>query len=67
MKLVSIHKGWNLSQAQLVRSRLESAGFYAVLINEYTAMVFGGIFPVFVKVPEVEIAEAKEFLAAPAE
>jgi hypothetical protein len=67
MKLISIFKGWNLNEAQLVCSHLESADFHPVLINEYTAMVFGGIFPVFVKVPEIEAAEAKEFLAAPIE
>jgi hypothetical protein len=66
MKLISIYKGWNLSEAQLVCSRLDSAGFYPVLINEYTATMFGGIFPVFVKVPEIEAAAAKEFLNTPA-
>jgi hypothetical protein len=30
-------------------------------------MAFGGIFPVFVKVPEIEATEAKEFLVAPVE
>jgi len=67
MKLISIFKGWNLSEAQLVCSRLESADFHPFLINEYTSMAFGGIFPVFVKVPEIEATEAKEFFAAPVE
>lgn len=67
MKLVSVFKGWNLNEAQLVCSQLESADFHPVLLNEYTAMMFGGIFPVHIKVPEIEAAEAKEFLAAPVE
>jgi len=66
MKLVTIFKAWNLSEAQLVSSRLEAADFNPILVNEYTATVFGGIFPVRVQVPETEAADAKEFLDTPA-
>ena len=71
MKLVSVFKGWNLNEAELVCSRLEAADFHPFVINEYTANMFGGsanaISPVFVQVPEVEAADAEEFLNAPAE
>ena len=66
MKLVTILKGWNLTEARLACARLEAANFNPFLVNEYTAMMFGGIFPVRVQVPEVEAADAKEFLDAPA-
>ncbi len=66
MNLVTIFKGWNLTEARLVCSRLDAADFNPVLVNEYTAMTFGGIFPVRIQVPESEAADAKEFLDAPA-
>jgi hypothetical protein len=62
VKLVIVFKGLNLNKAQLICSRLEAADFNPVLLNEYTATMFGGIFPVFVKVPEIEADDAKEFL-----
>ncbi len=65
MKLVTVFKGWNLNKAQLTCSRLEAADFNPILFNEYTATMFGGVFPVFVKVPEIEAADAKEFLETP--
>ena len=65
MKLVTVFKGWNLATAQLVCSQLEAADFNPILFNEYTAAIFGGVFPVFVKVPEIEAADAKEFLETP--
>ena len=66
MKLITIFKGWNLMEARLACSRLEAADFNPILVNEYTAMVFGGIFPVRVQVPEIESDDAKEFLDTPA-
>ncbi len=65
MKLVTIFKGWNLNKSQLIYSRLEAADFYPILFNEYTATMFGGIFLVFIKVPEIEADDAKEFLKTP--
>ena len=69
MKLVTVFKGWNLNEAELVCSRLEAAGFHASMVNEYAANMFGGstnaLSPVSVQVPESEAADAKEFLDAP--
>jgi hypothetical protein len=69
MDFATIFTGFNLADAQLVHSRLEAAGFHPVVVNEYTAGVFGGganaISPVSVQVPEAEAADAKEFLEAP--
>jgi hypothetical protein len=69
MNLVTIFKGWNLNEAELVRSRLEAAGFHPTVVNEYAANMFGGssnaLSPVSVEVPESEAADAREFLETP--
>lgn len=69
MKLVTVHTAFNPADAQIVRSRLEAAGFQPVVSHELSAlsldgyaMAAGGI---LVQVPEAEAAEAKDFLAAP--
>jgi hypothetical protein len=69
MKMVTIYTGFNPAEAQLVRSRLEAAGFDPFIPNENSAlgtegyaMAVGGI---RVQVPEDQVTEAKEFLAAP--
>ena len=69
MKLVTIFTGFNPAESQLVRSRLEAAGFDPFIPNENSAlgtegyaMAVGGI---RVQVPEDQVADAKEFLAAP--
>ena len=66
MDLVTIFKGWNLTDAELVRARLEAAGFHPILQNEFTANVFGGspntIAPIRVEVPKDEADDAREFL-----
>jgi hypothetical protein len=69
MKLVTIYTGLNPAEAQLVRSRLEAAGFAPFIPNENSALgtegyalAVGGI---WVQVPEDQVAEAKAFLAAP--
>jgi hypothetical protein len=69
MKLVTIFTGFNPAEAQLVRSRLEAAGFDPFIPNENSAlgtegyaMAVGGI---RVQVPEDQVAPVKEFLAAP--
>jgi len=66
MSLITISRAFNPAEAQLVRSRLEAAGFHAVVTNELSAlsldgyaMAAGGI---LVQVPETEAAEAKQFL-----
>ena len=69
MNLVTIFKGWNLNEAELIRSRLEAAGFHPVMVNEYAANMFGGssnaLSPVSVQVPDSEAADAREFLETP--
>lgn len=66
MNLVTISRAFNPADAQLVRSRLEAAGFHPVVAHELSslsldgyAMAAGGI---LVQVPEEEAAEAKVFL-----
>jgi hypothetical protein len=66
MALVTISRAFNPADAHVVRSRLDAAGFHAVVTNELSslsldgyAMAAGGI---LVQVPESEAAEAKQFL-----
>jgi hypothetical protein len=70
MKLITISTNFNLAEAELVRARLEAAGFHPFLANEMAAGWLGGTSTATllrIEVPEAEAAEAKEFLAAPAE
>lgn len=67
MDLVTVFQAFNPADAQLVRSRLEAAGFHAAVMHELSslsmdgyAMAAGGI---LVQVPDAEAADAKEFLA----
>lgn len=69
MQLVTVFQAFSPAEAQLARSRLDAAGFHAVVTHELSAlsiegysMAAGGI---LVQVPEVEAADAKEFLNAP--
>jgi len=68
MDFVTVFNSFNLADAQLVHSRLEAAGFHPVVINEYTAGVFGGganaISPVSIQVPGAEAADVRDFLEA---
>ena len=64
--MVTVSRAFNPADAQLVRSRLEAAGFHAVVTGELSAlsldgyaMAAGGI---LVQVPESEAEEAKQFL-----
>ena len=66
MALVTVSRAFNPADAHVVRSRLDAAGFHAVVTNELSslsldgyAMAAGGI---LVQVPESEAAEAKQFL-----
>lgn len=75
MSLVTVSTAFNPADAQLTRSRLEAAGFHAVVTNELSALSIDGYSlaagGIRVQVPESEAAEAKTFLApqpdAPAE
>ena len=71
MSPTTIYKALNPADAQLVYSRLEAAGFHpfvadeaAALGTEGYALAIGGI---RVQLPQSEAADAREFLAAPAE
>jgi len=68
MQLVTVFSAFNPLEAQVARSRLEAAGFHAVVTHELSAlsiegysMAAGGV---LVQVPDTEAAEAREFLTA---
>jgi Putative prokaryotic signal transducing protein len=70
MKPVVIFKTFNQAEVQLVRSRLEAAGFHPFIANENVAQYLGGLSnatTLCIEVPETEADEAKAFLAAPTE
>lgn len=70
MKLVAVATHFNLPAAELVRARLEAAGFHPFIANENTAGWFGGTSTVAqlrIEVPENEADEAREFLKSSAE
>ena len=68
MNLVTVFTSFSPAEAQLMRSRLEAAGFQAFVKNELSAlsmdgyaMAAGGI---LVQVPAEEFEEARAYLAA---
>lgn len=71
MELVTVSTQFNPAQAQLVRSRLEAAGFHAFVKNEIAGMVFEaytmGVGGIQIQVPETEATDAREFLEKSAE
>ncbi len=66
MTFITIFKGFNPAEAQLVRSRLEAANFHPFVADELSALSIDGYAlaagGIRVQVPEAEAAEAKEFL-----
>ena len=68
MNLATVLSAFNPADAQLVRSRLEAAGFHAVVAHELSALSMDGYAlaagGILVQVPDEEAADAKEFLAA---
>jgi hypothetical protein len=66
MSPVTIFKAFNPAEAQLVRSRLEAAGFHPFVADELSALSIDGYSlaagGIRVQVPEDEAAEAREFL-----
>ena len=68
MSLVTIFKAFNPADAQLVRARLEAAGFQAIVADELAALSMDGyamaIGGIRVQVPGEEAEEANAFLAA---
>jgi len=71
MNPTTIFKAFNPAEAQLVRSRLEAAGFHPFVADELSAFSIDGyslaVGGIRVQVPESEAADAKEFLDAPTE
>ena len=69
MKLVTIYRGFNPAETQLVRSRLDAAGFHPFVADELSALSIDGYAlaagGIRVQVPEDEAADAKEFLETP--
>jgi hypothetical protein len=69
MKLVTISTSFYLAEAELVRSRLEIAGFHPYIANENASAWLGGTMSTAtmprIEVPESEAADAKEFLETP--
>ncbi len=67
MSLVTVSSAFNPADAQLVRSRLEAAGFHPVVTHELSALSLDGYAlaagGILVQVPEDEAANAREFLA----
>ena len=66
MQLVTIFSAFNPAEAQLVRSRLDAAGFHASVADELAALSIEGysmaVGGVRVQVPDAEASEATEFL-----
>lgn len=71
MHLITVFTAFNPAEAQLVRSRLDAAGFHPVVKNEISALSMEGYAlaagGIQVQVPDAEAGEAREFLDAPSE
>ena len=69
MSPVTIFKAFNPAEAQLVRSRLEAAGFHPFVADELSALSIDGYAlaagGIRVQVPEGEAADVREFLETP--
>ena len=67
MAIGTVYRAFNPADAHLVRSRLEAAGFHAVVTNELSALSLDGYAlaagGILVQVPSEEQAEAETFLA----
>ena len=67
MLLATVSRVLNPAAAQLVRSRLDAAGFHPVVTNELSALSLDGYAlaagGILVQVPEEEAAEAAQFLS----
>jgi Putative prokaryotic signal transducing protein len=68
MDFVTIFKAFSPAEAQLVRSRLEAAGFSPFVADELSALSMDGysmaVGGIRVQVPDSEAADAREFLDA---
>lgn len=68
MPLVTVARFFNPASAQVVRSRLDAAGFHAVVTHELSALSMDGYAlaagGILVQVPESEAADARDLLEA---
>ncbi|MEI7729657.1 MAG: DUF2007 domain-containing protein [Verrucomicrobiota bacterium] len=68
---ITVYRALNIADAELVRARLEAAGFMASVSHELAALSMEGYAQstggVRVEVPGDEAEDAREFLAAPPE
>ena len=71
MEPVSVFKTANAAEAHLVCSRLRAAGIPAIVQNELSAMIGGGLSlepaGIRVEVPASQAGPAREFLGEPGE
>ena len=71
MDLVTIFTGFSPAEAQLVRSRLDAAGFHPFVAVELSALSIEGYSlaagGIRVQLPESEASDAREFLNPPVE
>ncbi|TAL05997.1 MAG: hypothetical protein EPO07_02600 [Verrucomicrobia bacterium] len=71
MNAVTVSTAFNPADAQLTRSRLEAAGFHAIVSHELSALSMDGygltVGGIRVQVPESEATEAREFLESSTE
>jgi hypothetical protein len=69
MSPVTIYRAFNPAEAQLVRSRLEAAGFHPFVADELSALSIDGYAitagGIRVQVPENEADDVREFLDTP--
>lgn len=67
MTFVTVYQAYDLSEAELIRARLEIANFHPFVADEFAAQSFGGHAMarqgVRVQVPESEADDARELLA----
>lgn len=61
MDFITVFKALTSTEAQLVSSRLEAAGFHPFVSDENSALPNNNI---LVQVPEAEAGDAREFLDA---
>lgn len=68
MELVTVYLSFSPAEAQLVRSRLDAAGFHASVANEISALSLDGYSlsagGIRVQVPEVEAEDARVLIAS---
>jgi hypothetical protein len=71
MTFATVYSAFSPAESQLVRARLEAAGFHPFVLDELAAFSTEGyaaaIGGVRVQVPEAEAQEARDFLAAPSD